>query len=313
MKLFLSKEVVTTDKETAVWAVLNGMYSNKQGQLFASVGLFGYVMTGRFLQLTNKKERTILEGIREAIKGLADKNIIEIVDQDKDNYVLSGKGLDIDTSKERFVVIELWELQKIFQAASKPFNLFTFFAELIGTVNNKTKEWHFSQDQMIEYWGYGKETINSYMKQLEEMQLIYVYRHRERRADGTYHKINNSYGRYADKEAIISEAISYAGLIETEEFMEETDRRAIKLRYNAFCKGSKKYINNPSAVEKLYAECVQYNKSLKYKPIEGTYDGEYKEGAELDLSVFPAHCIEEMCNDEDIWGEPNSMEIPVVA
>lgn len=102
-------------------------------------------------------------------------------------------------------------------------------------------------------------------------------------------------------------------MIETEEFMEKTDRRAIKLRYNAFCKGSKKYIDNPSAVEKLYDECVQYNKSLKYKPIEGTYAGGYKEGAELDLSVFPAHYIEEMCNDEDIWGEPNAMEIPVMA
>lgn len=313
MKLFLSKEVVTTDKETAVWAVLNGMYSSKQERLLVSVAFIGYTMCGHFLKSEKRQERTILEGIREAIKGLVEKNIIEIVDQDKDNYVLSGKGLDIDTSKERFVVIELWELQKIFQAASKPFNLFTFFAELIGTVNNKTKEWHFSQDQMIEYWGYGKETVNSYMKQLEEMQLIYVYRHRERRADGTYHKINNSYGRYADKDAIIAEAVSYAGLIETEEFMEKTDRRTIKLRYNAFCKGSKKYIDNPSAVEKLYDECVQYNKSLKYKPIEGTYAGGYKEGAELDLSVFPAHYIEEMCNDEDIWGEPNAMEIPAMA
>ena len=37
MKLFLSKEILTTDKETAVLAVLNGMYSNKQEQLLVSV------------------------------------------------------------------------------------------------------------------------------------------------------------------------------------------------------------------------------------------------------------------------------------
>lgn len=112
MKLFLNKRVVTTDKETAVWAILNGMYSKKQEQLFISTGLIGYVMTGQFLHVTNKKERTILEGIREALRGLAEKNIIEILDQDKDNYVLSSKGLEIDTSKENFTVVELSVLDK---------------------------------------------------------------------------------------------------------------------------------------------------------------------------------------------------------
>ena len=120
MKLFLSKEILTTDKETAVLAVLNGMYSNKQEQLLVSVTFIGYAMCGRFLKSEKRQERTILEGIREALRGLAEKNIIEILDQDKDNYVLSSKGLEIDTSKENFTVVELWELQKIFQNTNKP-------------------------------------------------------------------------------------------------------------------------------------------------------------------------------------------------
>ena len=55
----------------------------------------------------------------------------------------------------------------------------------------------------------------------------------------------------------------------------------------------------------LYRECLAYNKSLKYKPVEGYYDGEYKQGELLDLSVFP----DEVKNEgDDNWGEPVSME-----
>lgn len=45
-------------------------------------------------------------------------------------------------------------MQRIFESANKPFNVFLFFCSLIGTVNNQTKEWHMSQDEMISLWGY---------------------------------------------------------------------------------------------------------------------------------------------------------------
>lgn len=67
----------------------------------------------------------------------------------------------------------------------------------------------------------------------------------------------------------------------------------------------KKYMNNLSVMIALYKECVSYNKSLKYKPVEGYYDGEYKQGELLDLSVFP----DEVRNQaDDNWGEPVFME-----
>ena len=93
--------------------------------------------------------------------------------------------------------------------------------------------------------------------------------------------------------------------MECEDFVEKLDRRAIKLRYNAYCEGAKKYINNPVAVIALYRECLTYNKSLKYKPAEGYYDGEYKQGEPLDLSVFPDEVRNEVDNN---WGESVSME-----
>ena len=305
MELFLDKQLNTNDKETAIIAILNGMYSKKYDHLSTSVSLIGYEMTGKFLKSSNRKERTIIEGIRDAIQSLVDKEIIEIIDKNNDNYIFSSKGLEVNFDQKKFVVLEQWEMQCIFEKANKPFNVFSFFCSLIGTINNQTKEWHMPQDEMSSLWGYGKETVNDYLEQLEKMQLIYVYRHKKRRSNGTYYKLNNSYGRYCDKDAVIAEAQKYSDTVECEDFVEKLDRRAIKLRYNAYCNDAKKYRNNFDAEVDLCRQSITYNKLLKYKPVEGYYDGEYKQGELLDLSVFP----DEVRNAvDDNWGEPVPME-----
>lgn len=305
MKLFLDKQLNIDDKETAIMAILNGMYCNKYGHLSTSVSLIGYEMTDRFLKTSNKSERTIIDGIKSSVHSLIEKGIIEVISQYNDNYIFSGKGLEVNSDKKKFVVLEQWEIKRIFEKSNKPFNVFSFFCSLVGTINNKTKEWHISQDEMVSLWGASKRTVNDYLEQLEKMQLIYIYRHKKRRSNGTYYKLNNSYGRYCDKDAVIAEAQKYSDTVECEDLVEKLDRRAIKLRYNAYCDGAKKYINNPAAVVALYKECVAYNKSLKYKPVEGYYDGEYKQGELLDLSVFPDEVRNEV---DDNWGEPVSME-----
>lgn len=115
MKLFLDKQLNANDKETALLAILNGMYSNKYDHLSTSISLIGYEMTGRFLKTSNKKERTIIDGIKGAIQSLIDKGIIEVINQNNDNYILSGKGLEVNTDKTKFVVLEQWEMQSIFE------------------------------------------------------------------------------------------------------------------------------------------------------------------------------------------------------
>ncbi len=304
LKLFIGKSKDLDEKEIAILAILNGLSSNKHEYLTISISGIAYNLTRRWIEARNK-DRRLHDNIKAALKSLASRKIITILDQNGDNYIISNEGLEVDADKEKFVVVELWEMQKIFSESSKPFNVFLFFVNLIGTINNKTKEWHMSQDDMAVSWGASKRTVNDYLKQLENMQLIFVYRHNKRRKDGTYYKLNNSYGRYCDKDAIIAEALKYSDTVECEDFMEKLDRRAIKLRYNAYCSDAKKYRNNPAAEIDLCNECVAYNKSLKYKPVEGCYDGEYKQGEPLDLSVFP----DEVRNQaDDNWGQPVSME-----
>ena len=314
LKLFISKSKNLDEKEATVLTVLNGLYCNKHDYLFTSVIEIAHTLTGRIIDIRNK-DRRMYNNIKAGIKSLAEREIITILEQDADTYIISNKGLEVDTEKDKFVVVELWELQKIFSEANKPFKVFDFFLNLVGTINNTTKEWHMSQDEMVSYWGYGKETINSYLEQLENMQLIYVYRHNKRRTDGTYHKINNSYGRYADRDSIIAEAQGYADTVECEDIWEKLDRRSIKLRYNAYCNGAKKYDDNPAAIVTLYNECVLYNKSLAFRKIEGSYDGEYKQGEPLDLSVFSDDKAKweivfdaSTSADTDQWGEPDALE-----
>lgn len=294
LKLFLERSKELSITELPVMMVLNGLHSGKHDYLFTSISEISYTMTGLWID-KRKNDRRLYNGIKDAISTLADRKIITILDQNGDNYVISNEGLEVNTDKEKFVVVELWEMQKIFSESNKHFNVFVFFVNLIGTINNKTKEWHMPQDDMVALWGASKRTVNDYLEQPEEMKLIYIYRRKKRRANGTYQKLNNSYGRYCDRDAIIAEAQKYSDTVECEDFVEKLDRRAIKLRYNAYCNDAKKYRNNFDAEVDLCRQCVAYNKSLKYKPVEGYYDGEYKQGELLDLSVFP----DEVRNEAD--------------
>lgn len=310
LKIFISKEIDLDSKELSVIAALNGLYSNKQEYLITSVNGIGYFLSGSFLNRTVRRDRSIADNIKGALQSLNDNGIIEILEQDGDNYIISNNGLEVDTENQKFVVVELWEIQHIFANAKMPFNLFTFFVDLIGTINNKTKEWHMSQDDMASQWGCSKRTVSDYLDQLEEMKLIYLYKHRKRRTDGTYHKINNSYGRYADSSFVIQEAEKYVESVECEDCYEKIDRRSIKLRYNAFCKGAKRYQNNPGAVEELLKECQKYNKSLDYKPIEEIgADGKFKQADKLDLSVFDGLTakLPQVQSKTGDWGEPDPM------
>lgn len=301
-KLFISKELDMDEKEIAIMAVLNGLQTNKQEHVNISILGIGYELTGRWLDARNG-DRRLYNNIRSGLESLIKRKIIIVESQCGDNYIISPDGLEVDTETERFVVIESWELQAIFREAQKPFCLSLFFVRLIGTLNAKTKEWHMSQDAMVEAWGYGKGTINSYFEQLEKLGLIYVYRHKKRRADGTYMKLNNSYGRPIDAVLIRSAAQDYEDSVEAEEFIEKIDRRTIKQRYNAYCKGSKRYVGDPAAVEQLYKDCEKYNKTLKVEPIIIEEDGEYKKSAGLDLSVFPAEI-----RMKNIWGKPDHID-----
>ena len=113
-KIFINKNMNLNERELAVIAALNEMYSSKHKYLYASISMIGYELTGKFLKTKNKRERNIISSIQRGIDSLVERNIIEIIDQ----------------------------------------------------------------DDMTMYWGCGKGILNKYLTELEELKIIYIYRHK---------------------------------------------------------------------------------------------------------------------------------------
>lgn len=294
MDLFVNKDIEFDNNQLAVMLALNYLQSDKHDVIYTDINQIGYTLTNRIID-SRDKDRTLFNNIKKGLSSLIADGFVKLKEQKNNTYVISWNvsSIKVDTDKEKFIAIELWELQTIFNSSPQPFNLLKFFICIVSTINNKTKEWHSSQDNMVESFGGGKSTVNDYLRQLEELKLLYVYRPNKRRSDGTFYNINNSYGRYKDKNEVISAANNYISTIECEDIKSKIDRRSIKLRYNAFVGGSKKYINDPLLVVQLHEECKKYNQSLKVNPI---FDENFIPISGLDLSVFDA------IDNNEFWG-----------
>lgn len=89
------------------------MFSNKQDSLIISVTQIAYVMVGRWIDARGKN-RSLYDNIKYGINFLTSKEKIHIIDNNKDNFVFSNEGLEVDTENGYFIVVELWELKKYF-------------------------------------------------------------------------------------------------------------------------------------------------------------------------------------------------------
>ena len=299
-----------TGEEIAVFLVLNYLQENKHDELFVSIDNVGYCLTGKFID--SQVDKNLIKGIKKGFEGLKKEEDIIILDHNKNNYIIDGKSCYIDTKKFHFIIIQLWEIQKIFSSlGAYGFNVLRFFVNIIGTINGNSKSWHMTQDDMVLSWGFSKNTVNEYLCKLEELKLLYTFRSKARKADETFHRVGNVYGRYNDKDLVRQEGIQYLSTVPNHPIQKHFyPRTSTKLKYNNFLKGSKKY-DDRKEVEDLFLACVGYNDSFKDFPNDNI---DY-----LDLSVFkkygfniPIYESKKSNNNkftsDDDWGEPNSME-----
>lgn len=298
-----------TGEEIAVFLILNYLQENKHDELFVSIDNIGYYLTGKFID--SQTDKNLIKSIKKGFEGLKKEEDIIILNQNRNNYIVDGKSCYIDIKKYNFIVVQIEEIQKIFSSfGAYGFNVLRFFVNIIGTINKNSKSWHMTQDDMVLNWNFSKNTVNEYLCKLEELELLYTFRSRARRTDKPYHRVGNVYGRYKDKNLIIKEGMEYLSTIpyyKTKRY--SIDRTSIKLRYNHFVNGSKKY-NDRKEVDKLRKDCIRYNDSFKDFPNDNI---DY-----LDLSVFKEYGFDipiygsKKSNKNKItsddWGGSNSME-----
>jgi len=266
-----------TGEEMAVFLILNYLQNNKNKDLFISVDAIGYFLTGRFID--SQADKKIVKGIKKGFESLKKEEDISILGQSRNNFIIDSKSCRVDTQKYTFTIVHLWEIQKIFSSlGAYGFNVLRFFVNIIGTINGNSKSWHMTQDDMVLNWGFSKNTVNEYLRKLEELKLLYTFRPKARKTDKPYHKLGNIYGRYKDKNLIVQEGKQYLSTLPYYKIKKyPINRTSIKLRYNHFLSDSPKY-GEPKEIEKLYRDCIKYNDSLKTHPND--------EVDTLDLSVF---------------------------
>ena len=299
-----------TGEEIAVFLILNYLQNDKNENLFISVDAIGYFLTGKFID--SQIDKNLIKGIKKGFEGLKKEEDVSILDQNRNNYIINSKSCRVDTKKNNFIIVHLWEIQKIFSSlGAYGFKVLRFFVNIIGTINGNSKSWHMTQDDMVLSWGFSKNTVNEYLCKLEELKLLYTFRSKARKADETFHRVGNVYGRYNDKELVRQEGVQYLSTVPNHPIQKHFyPRTSTKLKYNNFLKGSKKY-DDRKEVEDLFLACVGYNDSFKDFPNDNI---DY-----LDLSVFkkygfniPIYESKKSNNNkftsDDDWGEPNSME-----
>ena len=176
LKMFFEKNDNLNESENIILALLRTLYTEKFDNVFVlSLETLSYYITNRFMNCRNSKDRTIINYIKNAIMSLYKKEVIDIIDQSGNNFVLTNKGLKLSEIKlDDAIDVNLSDISTIFTNVNKPFDITQFYINLKGLM--KDGKCQISQDEIVNRWNYSKATVNSYIKQLEDISLFAVNR-----------------------------------------------------------------------------------------------------------------------------------------
>lgn len=269
--------------ETATYLALNYICDPTNSTFVVDPYIIFYTLTGRLIDYKNNKE--VITNIKRAIVSLDEKKIIHIIMLDKSRYVLDGPYMKFSTV-EGYVIINQDECQNIFNGYRRPYDLLKFYVFLVGTINNRKGRRYgfYSMEKMYaECWCGSKSTINSYLKKLEELGIIYIYRSKKRRADGR--KMPNVYGRLCDKDDVINAGKMFEGKADIVTAIKSKKVGNLRKRYNYFLNDADKYKNMETSLQ-LAEECQKVNNL--FKELAGDDEERYMKYKPFNMDVFKA-------------------------
>ena len=102
-------------EEMAVFLILNYLQNNKHNKFFVSTDTIGYYLAGRFID--SQKDKNLIKGIKKGLESLIKEQDIVVFEQNRNSYLVDSKSCYIDTKEHKFVIVKLWEIQKIFSTS----------------------------------------------------------------------------------------------------------------------------------------------------------------------------------------------------
>lgn len=178
-----------------------------------------YLLSGLY-HVDSKLTNAICNGV----DGLAEKNLITIVHKNNknDEWIINlaqlkkENWISKDNSNKKFYsAIDEMDIHKILNYNknyyTKSISLVKFYSYLLSTLSktngtNWTKGVGFTSiGEMSDTICHSTKTVSQYLKQLEEMKLIFIYRSKDmiKYSSGEINMITHTYGKYTDKEVII--------------------------------------------------------------------------------------------------------------
>ena len=216
-----------------------------------------------------KRKSQITNHIQCGLDELLENNIIFEIDEYQKYYILDCSNLWIDTENDYFSRITFEDVKKIFQVkGTNNFLLLRFYITLIGTISNTIKVYlvsgdykssvvgNLTIDYLAELSGISTRSVIDYSRILEEIGLLYVYRHEDFTLNGEegIRRLANVYGRPSDKEYIDTFAASQQKHKDSYRYRESNIEKANKRRrlaqmYQQLLKGNGKNYTRETIIE----------------------------------------------------------------
>lgn len=275
MKIKLKKDIIESKilNNDAIMSYVGIVSSHIYGmeETFTNKDMINFCLTRRY-----SASKRFEESIRNGMKQLLETNTIICKEKVGINYYLTKKNITLDED-DKFIFIDLEEINKIMNSSVQgKSNMLRLYLCMLGTFIGKnhikdirTPEKYnnilgmMPQDYLADAAQISKSSVVEYIKELEQLEIIYVSRCSFKFKDkfGKVKKHNNIYGRYSNKDLIDEFAnIRYAmydDLHKEQKVHIANNARSLTQKYNSM-------LNNvqydKDTVEAIYIYVCGYNK-----------------------------------------------------
>lgn len=290
MKLKLKKEIIENKNlsNNAIVSYLGvvACTRNEFDCIFTNKNMINYYLTNKVTAT-----RHFDDSIRNGLIELFDKHVIICKNKTGTDYYLNDDNLKLKP-EDKFVFVDIEDIQKILNCNYKgKLYLLRFYICLLSTFLSKNRILDIrdpekynnilgmmSQEYLAYLSGVSVHSVVEYVKLLEELKIIYVYRcsFMFRDAFGNIKRHNNIYGKYKDRDIIDEFAkVKYEMYDDLHKIKFEktvNTYRSLMQKYNCLIKG-KKY--DEKTIDDIFRYIVEYNNKNPDK--------------EKDLSVFESY------------------------